>query len=170
MRTLLLIAALSLATVACAGAGGATADRDAAAGEARGHGAGHGAGDDAVASGSPADRADADRTVEVTAVDIAFEPATVEVAAGEVVTFVVRNEGAAEHEFVLGDEDTQQQHEEQMASEHAMGHGDDTNALRLAPGQQGELTWRFDDAGTVLYGCHSPGHYDAGMVGEITVS
>ena len=34
-----------------------------------------------------------------------------EVDAGEVVTFVVQNKGKAEHEFVLGDADYQEQHE-----------------------------------------------------------
>jgi uncharacterized cupredoxin-like copper-binding protein len=32
-----------------------------------------------------------------------------------------------------------------------------------------ELTWVFAEAGTVLIGCHQPGHYAAGMKGQITV-
>jgi uncharacterized cupredoxin-like copper-binding protein len=51
------------------------------------------------------------------------------------------------------------------------GHAhDDPNAISLAPGETKELTWRFVEAGTVEYGCHEPGHYEAGMHGEMTIS
>ena len=41
------------------------------------------------------------------------------------------------------------------------------NAVTVAAGETRVLTWRFEDAGEVLYGCHEPGHYEAGMVGSI---
>lgn len=44
------------------------------------------------------------------------------------------------------------------------------NAIRIEPGETAELTWTFTDPGTVLMGCHEPGHYDAGMRGTITVT
>ena len=31
------------------------------------------------------------------------------------------------------------------------------------------MTWRFGAAGAIEYACHEPGHYDAGMRGQITV-
>lgn len=43
------------------------------------------------------------------------------------------------------------------------------NAVVLDPGETKEVTWKFTVAGTFLIGCHQPGHYDAGMVGSITV-
>jgi hypothetical protein len=54
------------------------------------------------------------------------------------VTFVVRNEGDTDHEFVLGDETYQAMHEEDTAEggEHMMGMD--------SPGEIEELTWRFD--------------------------
>jgi len=115
--------------------------------------------------GSPADASEAAREIEVAALDrLRFDPPTIEVEAGEVVTFVVTNEGKTEHEFVLGDEEYQKAH----------GSGEDhdmsgENAIMVAPGRTEELTWRFDDAGEVLYGCHVNGHYDGGMVGAIDV-
>ena len=36
------------------------------------------------------------------------------------------------------------------------------------PGKSGDLTYRFDEAGTYEIGCHEPGHYAAGM--KITVN
>jgi uncharacterized cupredoxin-like copper-binding protein len=86
---------------------------------------------------------------------------------GEVVTFVVSNTGEAVHEFTLGDSAMQQEHAEEMAQD---GHlHDGPNVISLEPGETEELTWRFGEAGTVEYACHEPGHYDAGMHGEITI-
>lgn len=123
------------------------------------------------AFGEPADAADADRTIEIVAGDeLRFSPDAVTVTAGETITFHVTNEGNLPHDFTLGDEAAQAEHEEEMAEmEGEMVH-DDANTLFLASGETKELTWHFTEPGTVLYGCHEPGHYDAGMVGEITVS
>jgi uncharacterized cupredoxin-like copper-binding protein len=32
------------------------------------------------------------------------------------------------------------------------------------------MTWRFTEAGTTEFGCHEPGHFAAGMVGDISVT
>lgn len=37
-------------------------------------------------------------------------------------------------------------------------------------GQTKEATVTFEDPGEILYGCHIEGHYDAGMVGTVTVT
>lgn len=125
------------------------------------------------AYGEPADASDADRTIEVVVDnEFAFQPAEHEVAAGEVVTFRITNTGDLEHEFVLGDEQAQQQMGEQM-DEGDDGHahsGEMSNAVTVHAGEEAELTWRFpDDAVTVLIGCHVPGHWEAGMRGSVTV-
>lgn len=125
----------------------------------------------AFAFGEPAEAGDADRTIEIEARDdLTFAPSSVEVAAGETVTFVVTNVGAAVHEFTLGDEHTQDEHEAEMQE---MGGGmmhDEPNAVSLAAGETKELTWHFTDGGDVLFGCHQPGHYAGGMVGTVTVT
>lgn len=43
------------------------------------------------------------------------------------------------------------------------------NAVTVEPGDTAKITWRFEDAGEVLYGCHEPGHYEGGMVGTIEI-
>jgi len=50
-----------------------------------------------------------------------------------------------------------------------MEHADD-NMISVAPGQTGELVWRFSKAGKVDFACLQPGHYDAGMKGVVTVA
>lgn len=127
--------------------------------------------DGSFAFGAPADASDADRTVAIVATDeMAFDPSTVTVRAGEVVTFEVTNEGQIPHDFTLGDERTQRAHERAMEEMGADMAHDDPNAMTLDPGETAAITWRFDEAGEVLYGCHQPGHYDAGMVGAVDVS
>lgn len=120
-----------------------------------------GAGDDGATSES--------RTIEVTALDeLAYDPASIDVAVGETVRFVVTNGGETDHEFVVGDEQTQEMAEEQaMQGEH--GHVEAMASLALAPGQTEEATITFEEAGELLYACHITGHYEGGMVGTIRV-
>ena len=119
--------------------------------------------------GAPADAADADRTVEITASDdLTFDPAEIAVSPGEVITFRVINDGQIPHDFVLGDEAAQEEHEEEMAEMEGMEH-DEPNTLSVAVGETKELTWKFGEDGTVIFGCHEPGHYDGGMLGHVTV-
>jgi uncharacterized cupredoxin-like copper-binding protein len=121
-------------------------------------------------TGRPGTQGEIDTTVEVSQLDeLAFDPASIDVRAGETVEFVVTNDGAVDHEFVLGDEVFQAAHEGEMAG---MGGTmpDEPNAVSLAPGQTKRVIWTFTKPGSVLYGCHVPGHYPAGMVGEIVVA
>ena len=119
--------------------------------------------------GAPADPASTDRVVEVlTTDDLVFIPAELTVSAGETITFRIVNQGTIIHDFTLGDEVTQQEHEEEMAEMAGMAH-DQANAVTVAAGETKELTWTFTQAGTVLIGCHQPGHYDGGMKRQITV-
>lgn len=114
----------------------------------------------------------ADRVVEVKMTDNAFNPNALSVAAGETVTFKFTNDGAVEHDAFIGDAQAQEEHGEEMDSGEGMeGHNmEDGDALLLKPGDTGELTHTFDEAGEILIGCHQPGHYEAGMKSTITVS
>lgn len=120
--------------------------------------------------GEPADPSEADRTVEIVASDdFRFTPAEVTVKVGETITFRIVNQGQLAHDFTLGDQATQERHEEEMAEMGGAVMPDDPDAIGVDAGETKELTWRFTEAGTVLIGCHQPGHYDAGMRGEVTV-
>jgi uncharacterized cupredoxin-like copper-binding protein len=72
----------------------------------------------------------------------------------------------------LGDSEAQRMHEEQMMSDHDMhmDEGMGMAMLELAPGETKETTVTFQQRGTILYGCHEPGHYKGGMVGTVTVA
>lgn len=157
-RSFTLLIVLGVLAAACGGGGSSTEKSGAAI------------------PGTPAEASEADRTIEVDAQDsLEFDPEAIEVEVGETVTFVVRNTGNAVHEFVLGNETYQEEHEKEMSGAGgAEGHGgmdmgDDSNAISVAPGATQEITWTFTEAGKVLYGCHEPGHYEGGMVGAIEV-
>ena len=126
------------------------------------------------AFGEPANTADADRTVEISTLDsLSYDPSSLTVSQGEVVHFVVTNPGKIAHEFTLGDESSQEDHEEEMTQMRAKGQmmmGDEPNAIALEPGQTKELTWKFTQVGTVYYACHEIGHFAGGMKSPITVS
>ncbi|MEO5843873.1 MAG: cupredoxin family protein [Caldimonas sp.] len=110
------------------------------------------------------------RTVKVDMTDaMRFVPATIEVARGETVRFVVTNSGKLKHEFVLGTEKELKEHYEQMKKFPEMEHAD-PNMVTVAPGKTGEVIWRFTKAGEVHIGCLQPGHYEAGMKGAVSVA
>ena len=108
------------------------------------------------------------RTIDVVMREFAYEPAAVTVKAGETVKFVFRNNGSIVHDAFLGDEAAQAEHEREMAAgDHHDGHA----AIKVDPGQTGELTHTFDKAGKALIiGCHETGHYAAGMKMTVTVT
>lgn len=109
------------------------------------------------------------RTVEVTMNEFSFDPPTAEVSAGETVRFVFTNEGAIEHEAMLGD--AHMQDEFQGAhDDHGGGHHGDVHAVTVPAGGADELVVTLDEPGTQYFGCHLPGHYEAGMEATLTVS
>jgi uncharacterized cupredoxin-like copper-binding protein len=115
-------------------------------------------------------RGDADRTIEVDMVDLAFEPSDIEVEAGETVRFVFTNAGDVPHDAFIGDDDAQADHAADMAGDHGGGHGDG-DGITVEPGKRAQITHTFgasDDE--LLIGCHQPGHYEAGMVSTIHVT
>lgn len=121
--------------------------------------------------GDPMEAADASRTIEVTANDdFTFDPASVTITTGETVTFRVTNAGVIPHDFTLGDTHMQDEHEAEMAEMSGdMAMHDEPNAFVLEPGETKEVTWHMTQAGEILFGCHQPGHYAAGMKGTITI-
>jgi len=111
------------------------------------------------------------QTIEVSLSDaLRIEPAAMTVRAGQPVTFVVTNVGATDHEFFLGDEAAQAEHEAEMAAMGGMMPHDEPNGIAVKPGETKELTYTFDSAGEMLAGCHFASHYAGGMKATIMVT
>lgn len=137
--------------------------------------------------GQAAAASKADRTVDIVLVDNSYDPATVDVKAGETVRFAVTNKGTLVHEFNIGTPAMHAAHQKEMMAMmddgvleadrinhdkmkggHGMSHSD-PNSVLLEPGQSGEVVWTFPRAGTVEIACNVPGHYEAGMKGVIDI-
>ena len=120
--------------------------------------------------GREGDPRKATRTITVDMSDaMRFDPSRIEVKAGETVRFVVRNAGKALHEMVIGTHDELAKHAELMRRHPGMEH-DEPYMAHVAPGNREEIAWTFTKAGTFMYGCLIPGHWESGMKGTIVVS
>lgn len=134
------------------------------------HGHDHGSAEgQAAAIGMPGKPGDVTRTIEVEMSDaMRFRPDRIRVKRGETVRFVVKNVGRVEHEMVLGTMEELKEHAELMRKSPGMEHAE-PNEVSAEPGKTGELIWRFTEAGTIPFACLEPGHFEAGMIGEIEV-
>ncbi|MDW8323767.1 MAG: cupredoxin family protein [Burkholderiales bacterium] len=109
------------------------------------------------------------RTITVRMSDsMRFIPDRIRVRQGETVRFILRNEGRMLHEMVLGTKTVLDEHAKLMRRFPDMEH-DAPWMAHVAPGGRGEIVWRFNWPGEFYYACLIPGHYEAGMVGRITV-
>jgi uncharacterized cupredoxin-like copper-binding protein len=119
--------------------------------------------------GREGDPEKASRTIIVDMSDsMRFSPSEMKVKRGDTVKFVVRNAGKMMHEMVIGTERELRAHAEMMKKHPGMEH-DEPYMAHVAPGAKEEITWTFDKAGTFMYGCLIPGHWEAGMKGTIRV-
>lgn len=142
------------------------------------HGSSH-SGTTAAATGQPGKAEDATRVIEVTMTDNAFSIPSLEVAEGETVRFVIRNEGEFLHEFNIATSDMHGKHQEEMMAMMAAsddmtaasmaGEHDDPNSILLDPGMSSEMIWKFGQAANLEFACNVPGHYQSGMVGPVSV-
>ncbi len=152
------------------------------------HSDGHGHGQGAVI-GEPGQASEATRTISVEMHDNYYEPEAIEVQPGQTVRFVVENKGNLVHEFNLGTPEMHESHQKEMmmmvehgviqggklnhdmmsmdmGSGHTMKH-DDPNSVLLEPGASREVVWKFSETANLEFACNVPGHYQAGMYGEV---
>ena len=93
----------------------------------------------------------------------------IQVRQGETLRIVVHNDGRQLHEFVLGTRAELEAHALQMLKFPTMEH-DEPYMAHVAPGKQGEIDWTFNRAGEFEFACLIAGHFQAGMVGVVSVS
>ncbi len=130
----------------------------------------HAGGHDESTIGKAGVAANVKRTVAVEMSDaMRFMPAAISVNQGETIRFVVKNAGKLKHEFVLGTEKDLKEHYDAMKKYPGMEH-DDPSMISVGAGKTGEVIWQFSKAGKVDFACLQPGHYDAGMKGQVKVA
>lgn len=125
---------MAVALTGCAGS-------DDAGGAANDHG-------EHAAPEAVAEPVDGAPQVNITAVDIDFEPATLDLDAGKPVNVTITNEGKALHDFTL---------------EEAGLH------INVEPGQSMTAGLTIDEPGDYRAICTVPGHEEAGMIVDVDV-
>ena len=109
------------------------------------------------------------RTVRFTMSDkMRFDPSHITVRQDETIRFVVRNNGKLMHEMVFGTPQELREHAELMKKFPDMEH-DEPYMTHVAPGKTEEIIWQFTKAGEFDFACLIAGHFDAGMMGKVTV-
>ena len=109
------------------------------------------------------------RTIEIRMTDnMRFAPKVIQVKLGETVRLVAVNAGKVLHEIVIGTPQELKAHAEMMKKHPGMEH-DEPYMAHVDPGQKGTIVWNFNRAGTFEFACLIPGHFEAGMIGRITV-
>lgn len=134
------------------------------------------------AAHTAASDADIDRTIRFEAGDMWFDPGSLDIAPGDTIRFEIVNTGNLEHEFVIGDAEAQEAHRKmmlEMGGRHGDGghgghdmaegeHGGNMPSVTIAPGETAELVWTApQNVDGLEYACNIPGHYEAGMSGDI---
>lgn len=122
-----------------------------------------------TAFGREGDPAKVVRTIRIDMADtMRFTPANITVKRGETVKFVATNKGQVLHEMVIGTPAELKKHAEQMKKFPEMEH-EEAYMAHVKPGRTGEIVWQFTKAGEFEFACLIPGHFEAGMVGKLTV-
>ena len=123
--------------------------------------------------------------------DNLYSPENIEVKKGETVRFVLKNKGEFVHEFNIGTAKMHKAHQKEMMMmvEHGvlepdkinyarmkmdMGGGktmehNDPNSALLEPTKSVQIIWKFDTDSKLEFACNIPGHYESGMVGNISI-
>jgi uncharacterized cupredoxin-like copper-binding protein len=107
------------------------------------------------------------RTVDVTIHYSHFSLSHLSFPVGTTVRFVIRNTDPIDHEFILGNRGLQQLMEHTAERAH---NGSIPGQISVPAGTTRTTTFTFGEPGTLLFGCHLPGHYRYGMSGTIGVT
>jgi uncharacterized cupredoxin-like copper-binding protein len=111
----------------------------------------------------------ATRTIDIRMTDnMRFAPKAIQVKLGETVRLVVLNACKVLHEIVIGTPQELKAHAEMMKKHPGMEH-DEPYMAHVDPGKKGTIVWTFNRAGSFEFACLIPGHFEAGMIGRITV-
>lgn len=96
-----------------------------------------------------------------------FTPARFSFEAGETVRFIIHNDDPIDHEFILGNRAVQKRHEVGRDRHH---HGEVPGEVSVPAGETRTTTYTFGRPGTLIIGCHLPGHFAYGMKATAVVA
>ncbi|MBC8269716.1 MAG: copper-binding protein [Rhodospirillaceae bacterium] len=114
----------------------------------------------------------ASRTITVNILDLAYDLKDLTVKDGETIRFIIVNKDEVEHEFTLGT--AEMQAADRMMMEKQMEAGEsmemhEPNSVSVAELETAELVWKFKGPAKIEFACNVPGHYEAGMRGDVMI-
>ena len=122
-----------------------------------------------TAFGKTGDSKKVSRTIKVEMDDsFHYTPRKIAIKKGETVRIVAHNKGKLLHEIVIGSPEELKEHSELMKKFPTMEH-EAAYMAHVSPGKSEEIVWQFTKAGDFKFGCLVAGHFEAGMVGDISV-
>jgi len=170
--TLSSIAALAFTLAACAAPaekGHMDDDMKMGEGEMKMGGGEH---DEEVTFGEVGMASMATRTITVNIKDLAYDLKDLMAKDGETIHFIIVNKDETEHEFTLGTAEMQvadrMMMEKQMESGQSM-EMHEPNSVSVKELETTEMVWKFKGPGKIEFACNIPGHYEAGMRGDVMI-
>jgi uncharacterized cupredoxin-like copper-binding protein len=119
--------------------------------------------------GIAGDAAKVTRTIKIDMLDtMRFSPNKLTIQQGETIRFEIRNPGKMLHEMVIGTKKELDAHAAMMVKFPTMEH-DEPYMAHVVAGKTGSIVWTFNQSGEFDFACLIAGHYQAGMVGKISV-
>jgi len=131
-----------------------------------------------------------DRVVNIKMYDNYYEPNFLKIKKGETIKFIVQNLGEMVHEYNIGTKEMHKKHQPEMQklidheiilvdkidkikmkkmskTDHSLSHSH-ANSIMLEPKSTGEIIWKFSKDINLEMACNIPGHYESGMVGNLS--
>ena len=109
-----------------------------------------------------------DVTIDVSLKNLRFTPETIDVPAGKTVRINVVNLDATEHDMLV--QNLRIEKVGEATGAHHAGATADMLVVHVTANGSGSITFHADETGTYQFNCTIPGHKQAGMVGQMTVS
>ena len=124
------------------------------------------------------------RIINIKLYDNYFEPKNIQAKKGETILFNIENLGELVHEYSIATKKMHIKHQPEMLElfnkniltatkidkEKIKFVHSHKNSVLLEPQEEKKIIWKFDTTINLQAACNVPGHYEAGMVGDINLN
>lgn len=134
--------------------------------------------------GKPGKIENVTRIINIKLYDNYFEPKNIQVKKGETILFNIENLGQLVHEYSIATKKMHIKHQPEMLElfnkniltatkidkEKIKFVHSHKNSVLLEPQEEKKIIWKFDTTINLQAACNVPGHYEAGMAGDINLN
>lgn len=134
--------------------------------------------------GKPGKIENVTRIINIKLYDNYFEPKNIQAKKGETILFNIENLGQLVHEYSIATKKMHIKHQPEMLElfnkniltatkidkEKIKFVHSHKNSVLLEPQEEKKIIWKFDTTINLQAACNVPGHYEAGMAGDINLN